>query len=197
MRPARQPSSSRPSRPMTRSATWKAFLSRLTETLGYPAVVVNPKPTVVWRDRDALNHLELRPWTAPDRQQPARVPAVSRIAVNVMWFRPSNALLRRLGFRPDAWPGYMDGLRLEWTVLDEELRGFAEWLPTWVRGRIDPKVTIPLPPYPSHVWGIGLRSTSYAWTASAWDAYSRYKNMNARLTPGSISAEELRPALPR
>ncbi len=197
MQPTRQAKATRPSRPMTRSVIWREFLGRLAETLGYPAVVVNPKPIVVWRDGEALNRLELRPWTVPDRQQPDRVPAVTRIAVNEMAFDPSKALLRRLGFRPDDWPGYTAFLRLEWTVIDDELAGFTEWLPIWVRGRIDPSVTIPLPPHPSHIWGIGLRTTNYAWTVAAWDAYSRYKNMDPRLTRGSISAEDLRPGLPR
>ena len=80
------------------------------------------------------------------------------------------------------------------SVGQEQLLTFAGWLPVWIRGRQDPSVAIPLPPHPSHVFGQSLRTTDYAWTVAAWDAYSRWHKQDPRLPWYAIPASKLAPA---
>lgn len=182
-------------RELPRGVLWARFLEQLAASISAGAVVVAPKRIVAWSDGDALNRLELLRWTWPDGRFP-RAPRVTRMALNTQMFAPPKSLLRRFGFEPGSRPDGAPGLRLEWSVLGEELLAFAEWLPVWVRGRLDPTVAIPLPPHPSHVFGTGLRTTDYAWTVAAWEAYSRWNKQDLALPRYAIPAALLVPALP-
>jgi hypothetical protein len=116
------------------------------------------------------------------------------VGLNTHAFTPPKTLLRKLGFDDRALPQGSDGLRLEWTVLGNELLAFAGWLPLWVRGRLDPLAPIPLPPHPSHVLGEGLRTAACAWTVAAWEAYSRWNRQDRGLPWYAIHARDLSPA---
>jgi len=175
---------------LPRRVLWTRFLEQLATNLGPGTVVVSPKRIVAWRSGAALNRVELFRWAWPDARFP-RAPRVTRIALNTHAFTPSKALLRRFGFDVHARPWRIDGLRLEWTVLGEELLAFADWLQLWIRGRLDSSVAIPLPPHPSHVFGEGLRTTNYAWTVAAWDAYSRSHRQDPKLPWYAIHARDV------
>jgi hypothetical protein len=176
---------------LTRSALWLRFLERLREGVPGPAMVARPKYVVAWRGgRGTLEHVQLLKWAWPEGAY-SRAPMVTRIALNTHCFTPSKELLRRLGFEDCSRPGYTSALRLEWSVLGEELLAFADWLPLWMHGRVSACAPIPLPPVPSHVFGEGLRETAYAWTARAWDAHSGWKKQDPRLPWYAIPAEQL------
>ena len=178
-----------------RATPWSRFLQAFADALGPSAVVVRGKHLVAWRYGRHLNHLQLVRWSRPDSSSP-RAPRVTRLSLNYYWFDPSKSLLRRLGFGPREHPPRTDRLRLEWTVLDEEILEFAAWLPLWMGGRLDSSVPIPLPPHPSHVFGEGLRTTMYAWTATAWSANARSKGHSAGLPGYAIPASRVCPAEP-
>lgn len=182
-----------PDSELPRGLLWSSFLDELAEKVDSEAVVVSPKRIVAWRDGDALNRLELLRWTWPDARFP-RAPRVTRMGLNTQRFIPPKTLLRRFGFDPLSRPAGAMRLRLEWSVLGEELLAFAAWLPLWIRGRLDPSVAIPLPPHPSHVFGEGLRTTAYAWTVAAWEAYSRWHKQDPTLPRYAIHASRLRSA---
>lgn len=177
---------------LTRSALWLQFLECLRQVVpAQPAMLIRPKHVVAWRgEQGALDHVQLLKWSWPDAAYP-RAPAITRIALNTHRFTPSKETLRRLGFSELSWPGYTQALRLEWTVLGEELLAFVEWLPVWIRGRVDADARISLPPVPSHVFGKGLRETDYAWTVRAWETYSGWKRQDPRLPWYAIPAEKV------
>jgi hypothetical protein len=178
-----------------RKEVWSQFLIRLAENLGPDAFVASRKPIVAWRYLGTVNYFELVPWDHPNPRYPGSPPTTARLCVNIATFYRPVALLRTMGFGPMHSPGSLERLALEWTFLDDELATFAEWLPVWASGRIDPTVTIPLPPIPSHVWGEGLRETRYAWTVAAWNDFSDWQRIERRLTRGAIAAEKLMPAV--
>jgi len=82
--------------------------------------VVLPKRIVAWTDGDVLNPLELLRWTWPDSRFP-REPRVTRMGLNTHVFHPPKTLLRRFGFDEWSRPQGSPRLRLEWSVLGEEL----------------------------------------------------------------------------
>jgi len=179
---------------LPRGVLWSRFLEAFAMSLGDGAVVVRPRRIVAWRNGAALNRLELLRWSWPDAGDRG-APRVTRIGLNALVFRPPKTLLSRLGFDPLARPDGDRALRLEWTVLGDELLAFADWLPLWIRGRLDPAAPVPLPPHPSHVFGQGLRTTDYAWTVAAWDAHSRWKAQDPRLPWYAIHARDVVPAV--
>jgi hypothetical protein len=180
-------------RDVLRSTSWSRFLDALAAALGSPAVVLRPKYLVAWRDGKWLNHLELVRWSCPDALSPD-APYVTRLSMNYYYFGPSKALLRKLGFPPQARPSRREELRLEWSVLDEQMLEFAAWIPLWMRGRLDPSAAIPLPPHPSHVFGEGLRTTMYGWTATAWSANALANGQSVDLPRYAIPAARVVPA---
>jgi hypothetical protein len=168
----------------------RQFLDEFARQIGPGSEVVGAVRAVAWRDAWALNRVHLVRWLRAMHGD-KKPPLVTRIDVNGQWFQPAKALLRRLGFDPLSQPDGHRVLRLEWTVLDSELSAFAEYLPLWVRGRLDPSVAIPLPPVPSHVFGTDLRSTNYAWTVTAWDTYSAWTGQSPKLPHYAIPAVEV------
>lgn len=146
---------------------------------------------LAWRLGDHIDHVRLLSWLRPDRQRRG-APRITRVSVNHLTFEPSQAVLRRLWFRPRARPSRTPGLHVEWTALDAELVQLARWLPTFLRGQLDPAAPIPLPPVPSHVFGTSLRETVYAWTATAWAAENRFRGHKLDWLPGyAIRADKV------
>ncbi len=178
---------------LPRGVLWSRFLETFAMALGDGAEVLRPRRIVAWRDGVALNRLHLLRWSWPDPGD-RHAPRVTRIGLNTQLFRPPKTLLKRLGFDPLTRPDGDRALRLEWTVLGDELLAFADWLPLWMRGRLDTATPIPLPPHPSHVFGQDLRTTAYAWTVAAWDAYSRWKGQDPRLPWYAIHARDVVPS---
>jgi hypothetical protein len=175
---------------------WPSFLEELATDIGRDAVVNYRKQVVTWRDGNHVNHLGLLKWVWPTAQFPD-APRITRISLNKHVFGQSESVsvLRRLGFARQSAPSPTPGLWLEWSVLGNEVLDFASWLPLWMRGQLDPSVTIPLPPHPSHVWGQGLRATDYAWTVTAFHARARFHDQEPWLHPLAIPAQELTPAV--
>jgi hypothetical protein len=193
---AREKSLHPPARNKKRKEVWNEFFSRLADALGLDALVANRKPVVAWRHLGSMNYFQLVPWDEPSPRYPGPPPSTVRLCVNMMTLFHPGSLLREMGFNPAHRPGHLECLEVEWTLVDDELLAFADWLPFWVSGRIDTTLTIPLPPIASHVWGGGLRDTRYAWTVSAWNAFSDWQRIDRRLTRGATAAEKLMPAMP-
>lgn len=167
---------------------WRAFFDHFGEHLhrqglaeGAPTLL-RSKAILAWRLGDHLDHVRLLSWLRPDRERRG-TSWITRISVNHLTFEPSQAVLRRLWFRPRSRPARTPGLHVEWTALDAELVQLARWLPAFLRGQLDPSAPIPLPPVPSHVFGEGLRTTEYAWTAAAWEASARFHGGDAGFLP--------------
>lgn len=171
----------------------QTFLEAFAAKLGDGAVILASKHLVVWRDGDSLNRLEALRWCWPGPQRPG-APRVTRIYINFHAFDAPRSLLRELGLDERTYHAGDEGLRLEWSVLGDELLAFADWLPFWIRGCLDPAAPVPLPPHPSHIFGQGLRTTSYAWTTAAWDAYTRWRGQNPSLPCYAIPAAQVTPA---
>jgi hypothetical protein len=169
------------------------FLDSFAEAIH--GIVAKPRRIVAWRDEHTLNRIELLRWVWPNQHQP-RAPRIIRIGMNTHWFKPSQTLLRGLGFDPLWPPDYRECLRLEWSLLEHELLEFATWLPSWIAGRRDGALEIPVPPQPSHVFGAGLRGTCYAWTVAAWEVCARWDRQSGRLPWYAIHASQVVPAAP-
>jgi hypothetical protein len=197
--------------PSSRAELWTSFLDRFAVAQGVPVVRPGRRNLVAWRTRDEIHHLQLVRLAWPSAADRA-APRLTRIAVDHFEFRPSGELLRRLGAHDDGCVGDVDPgeavpaasspgtcaggdrpLHLEWTVLGDELLAFADWLPVWIRGRLDPRLPISLPPVPSNVYGAGLRRTVYAWTAPAWEANAAWKGHSPALPWYAVPAAELEP----
>jgi hypothetical protein len=182
---------------LPRRVIWSMFLDAFVVSVKGGAVIAAQKHVVAWRRGNALNHLELLNFSWPSARS-LDAPRITRISVNKHVFIPPTTILRNLGFdKQRPLPRGSEGLHLEWTILGNELLAFADWLPVWVEGRLDPNSPIPLPPHPSHVFGKGLRTTDYAWTATAWDTYGRWKRDDNTLPhPYAIHAQDVVPAAP-
>lgn len=168
---------------------WRAFFDHFGEHLhrqelaeGAPTLL-RSKAILLWRLGDHLNHVRLLSWLRPDRDR-LRAAWITRISLNHLTFEPTPTVLRRLWFRPRSRPSRTPGLHVEWTALDAELVQLARWLPTFMRGQLDPSVPIPKPPVPSHVFGTSLRETVYAWTTAAWTAQNRFRGHRLDWLPG-------------
>ncbi|RJS14245.1 hypothetical protein DRW03_35325 [Corallococcus sp. H22C18031201] len=178
---------------LSRRALWAEFLQRLSSEMESQAPMLHQGRRLIWRQGEWLNGVVLSRHSWPGRNFP-EAPPVTRILMNRLTFEPPAAMLRRFGFSGVALPLGEERLRLEWTVYGEELLDFATWLPLLIRGRLNPAEAIPLPPHPSHVFNGRLRTTKYAWTATAWEAYARWKRTDASLPFYAIPAARLRPA---
>lgn len=191
----------KPSSTMSRDAIWWTFFDLFHTHLREAGLaegrreIVRGKPIMFWRDGKHINNVQLVSWSRPEHRRRCD-PWVTRVAVNYFGHDPTKAALGRLGFRPDGgfWPrpGPTRGLRFEWTAMDVELTRLARWFPTWMAGRLDPTQPIPLPPVPSHVFGRGLRTTSYAWTDVAWRFWTSAHQPGREQLPGyAIPADQL------
>lgn len=185
---------------MSRTRVWAAFIERIAARVrdarlaDDPPRLLRQRHLLAWRHGDDLNHVRLLSWLRPHSGRP-RAAWITRVSLNHLAFEPSAAVLRSLGFPRATAPRATSGVRVEWTALDEEVVALTGWLPTWIRGRVDPTVAIPLPPHPSHVFGEGLRTTVYVWTAAAWEASARFHRRDARWLPSyAIPAAEITPA---
>ncbi len=169
---------------------WAAFFAHFGEHLhrqglaeGVPTLRrLGREHILAWRLGDHLDHVRLLSWLRPDRERP-RASWITRISLNHLTYEPSQAVLRRHWFGPRARPSRTPRLHAEWTALDDELVQLARWLPTFMRGQLDPAAPIPVPPVPSHVFGEGLRTTEYAWTAAAWPASNRFHGQDPDWLP--------------
>lgn len=167
---------------------WLGFWDHFTERLLRERLVeavprrLQREHILAWRLGDHLDHARLLSWLRPDRDRP-RATRITRVSVNHLTFEPSAATLRWLRFPRPSQPRRTPALHLEWTALDAELVQLARWLPTFLRGQLDPTAPIPLPPVPSHVFGTSLRETVYAWTAAAWEASARFHGGDAGWLP--------------
>ncbi|SDY41565.1 hypothetical protein SAMN05444383_1902 [Myxococcus xanthus] len=178
---------------LSRSKLWAEFLQRLASEMEPLAPMLHQGRRLVWRQGEWLNWVTLSRHSWPDRHFP-EAPPVTRISMNRFIFEPSEAMLRRFGFSGVGLPLGERRLRLEWTVYGEELLAFASWLPLLIRGRLNATEPIPLPPHPSHVFNGGLRRTSYAWTATAWEVYARWRRTDVSLPFMAIPADRVKPA---
>lgn len=180
----------------SRAELWTSFLDRFAAALGVPAVRPGRRNFVAWRTGHEVHHLQLVRLAGPSAADPT-APHLTRIAIDHFEFRASKELLDRLGLGDvETRTRMVDGdrpLHLEFSVLGDELLAFADWLPVWIRGRLDPRLPISLPPVPSNVYGPGLRRTVYAWTAEAWRANAAWKRHSPALSWYAIPAEELEP----
>lgn len=151
---------------------WDFFTERLLRGQLADTVprLLHREHVLAWRHGDHLDHARLLSWSRPACDRP-RAPWITRVSVNHVRFQPSAATLRWLLFPRRGQPQPTPDLHVEWTALDTELEALARWLPTFMRGQLDPSVPVPPPPVPSHVFGEGLRETEYAWTAAAWEAF--------------------------
>lgn len=173
---------------------WTTFLHDLAVQLEQPAVVTHRNRVLLWHgSNDRLDCLQLLPWCWPSREYP-RAPRVTRISLNRHRYDVSQRDLRQLGL--DRPRRSTEPLRLELSVLGDELLDFARWLPLWIRGRLDPSVLIPVPPLPCHIWSRGLRTMDYAWTVTALEAHARFHGCEPWLHPCATPASEVTPALP-
>jgi hypothetical protein len=183
--PARSRSAPTRSSTPSRSVVWARFFEVLAEHLQLAGLADSPpliadrrRRVLAWRRRERLERVELVSWSRPEAGR-TRAPSITRIAGNHFAFDVSQALVRRLGFRPTSpWsrprPRSTPELDFEWTALDDELEPLARWLPSWMQAKLDPTLGIALPPVPSHVFGRNLHTSVYAWTKAAWEAWTKY-----------------------
>lgn len=190
-----------PTRRQSRPQMWRSFFDYFSEhlcRLDLADVVprlLRHRHLQIWRNDKYLNHVRLLSWCKPDKAR-RKAPWVTRIAMNCMRYAPSDAVLRWHGFSASGglrpYPVMLEKLHLEWTALDDELIEMGRWLPKWICGRLDHSLEIPLPPVPSYVFGQGLRTTVYAWTVAASDAWTRFDRGEAVVPSNAIPPDELK-----
>ncbi len=198
--------SKRPTRLSTqrqsRRLLWRRFFEDFTEHLrrleldGVVPKLLRHRHLQIWRDDRYLHRVYLQSWSEPDKVSRTR-PSITRIAMECMRYAPPVAVLESDNFGasggPRPYPVMLEKLEFQWTVHDDELVEMARWLPKWICGRLQPSLPIPLPPVPCYVcFGEGLRTTVYAWTVAASDAWTTFDQGEPTVPSNAIPPDELK-----
>ena len=173
-----------------------------------PRYINKLKRYVSWRgENNTVEQLSLRVFTWPEPPS-SKEPATIRICINHCNYALTETAAHSLGFKK-AWvlshgaPSCTKEFVLEWTVMADELQVMSNWLPTWISGRFDTSVAVPMPPVPSSLGGawwlngaaLSLRNTCYAWSTRAWEATTSWRGQDPTLNSDVIPADKVTPAL--